>query len=779
MRKKIHGLTEEEVQERILQGKVNIVDEKIGRPISEILRANLFTLFNAILGSLFIIILFIGELQDSFFGLVVIFNSLIGITQEIRAKLTLDRLSLIVAPKAKVIRGGTSMEIPVSEIVLDDLVELVPGEQIVADGIVIVSQGLEIDESLLTGESIPIRKKEGDLLLSSSFNVSGTGIYQVTKVGADSYANKLSNEAKRYSLVHSELHQGINTMLKWITWIIFPAALILLVGQFRSDQMFHQAIISTIAGIVGMIPQGLVLLTSMAYALSVIHLGRRNVLAQQIPAVEVLARADILCLDKTGTLTEGTLQVSQLEKLGNERQETAVDALGALAWSSVFRNRTMEAIADAFSSPNWVAIGDIPFSPERKWSAMAFRGHGTWFIGAPEILLKDSKDSEKYFEMLNAYTREGFRVLLLSKSPEKWIEPTLPEDLKPCAFVLLNEKVRKDVEKSLAYFAREGVTLKIISGDNPATAAHVAVQAGMELEGDPVDARTLPDDETLLAEMLDRHTVFGRVAPHQKQSIVKALQSKGHVVAMTGDGVNDVLALKDADLGIAMGTGVAAVKSVSEIVLLDGKFTALPDIVAEGRRVIANIERVSNLFITKTVYSIILVLLIGILGWPFPFLPRHLTLASDFTIGIPGFFLALAPNLKRYHPGFVRRVLSFTIPVGVIISAAILLTDTFARRSADIPLEEVRTLSILVLLLISLWLVGIMARPLTGFKGILLATMAGCLTIIFTVPFLRDFFALPIPSFGDLIISMAVALIAIAIIEIIWSRRISQWIKKG
>lgn len=763
----INGLTQTEVQQRIQLGQVNRVPAKTTRTFRQIFRANVFTTFNAILSSLLVIVLIFGAPQDALFGFVLIINSSIGIVQEMRAKRTLDRLSLISSPAARVIRDGSLQEIDLGDVVLDDLVELRPGDQVVADGTVLVSDGLEMDESMLTGESVPIAKRSGDLLLSGSYAVAGTCRFRITKIGSDSYAQQLTAQAKGFNLSRSELYEGINRILRWITWLLLPAAIFLLQGQLRADLPLQSAIVRTVAGIVGMIPQGLVLLTSIAFAVSIVSLGRRSVLVNELPAVEGLARIDVLCIDKTGTLTDGRLTLDRVVPLSGD--EDAEKALGALSAASSYKNPTLEAIASAIPPPaGWTALGSIPFSSHRKWSASGFGEKGSWFLGAPEMLLGSGLEYRELSLQIASFAESGFRVLLLCRSSEWPESAALPSDLSPSALVLLDEKLREDVPQAMQYFARQGVSIKVISGDSPATAAYIAAKSGIENIGEPFDSRFLPEDVDELAELLENRSVFGRVTPHQKKKIVEALHSKAHVVAMTGDGVNDVLALKDADIGIAMGSGVAATRSIANIVLLDGKFSSMPGIVAEGRRLIANIERVANLFLTKTVYIILIMAAMGIFGLPFPFLPRHLTLTSELTIGIPAFFMALAPNLTRYKPGFIPRVLRFVVPVGTIIAASTLASFIMAQNSSGSTLEESMSVATLVLVLISLWIVVILSRPLTRLKTGMIMCLVAALGLVYGTPFLRFFFALVITNWIIFAKAAIMVTAAIMLIEAVW-----------
>ncbi len=758
------GLSAAEVASRVERGLVNDTGERTSRTFAEIVRANVFTRFNALLGSLFVVILIVGHVQDSLFGIVLVTNALIGIVQEVRAKRTLDHLAVLNAPRARVVRDGAPVEIPVDQVVLDDLLELRTGDQVPADGTVRVSQGLELDESLLTGESDPVPKQPGDEALSGSFVVAGAGRMQATRVGADAYARRLADEARRFTVVRSELVDAINRILKWVTWAIVPTAAVLALSQFKATSGWREAMSGTIAGVVGMVPEGLVLLTSIAFAVAAVTLARRRVLVQELPAVEGLARVDVVCLDKTGTLTEGDVALDGIEPLADM---DPAPALGALA-SDPNRNATLAAIAEAFPPPDppWTRSGTIAFSSSRKWSAASFDGHGSWVIGAPEMVLAGVAPSDPVRARADELAARGRRVLVLAYSDSPLVGESLPEPLTPVCLVMLEEKVRPDAADTLRYFTEQGVTLKVISGDNPRTVGAVAQRVGLPGADDPVDARELPEGGDELAEVMEAHSVFGRVTPHQKRAIVAALQSRGHVVAMTGDGVNDALALKDADIGIAMGSGAAATRAVAQLVLLDSEFATMPGVVAEGRRVIANIERVANLFITKTFYVMLLAIAIGIVRWPFPFLPRHLTIVSSLTIGIPAFFLSLAPNSRRYVPGFIRRVLRFTGPTGALGAGAVLVAYWIAR-SNGVTLTEARTVATVVLITYAMWVLLVLARPLNWWRGLLVLVMAAAFVVVMAVPGLRDFYALELPATDVVVETLLVAAGAIVALEIL------------
>jgi len=762
------GLTAAEVADRVARGATNDAGERTSRTYVEIFRANVFTRFNAILGVMLAVILTVGQIQDATFGIILVANALIGIVQEVRAKRTLDHLAVLNAPRARVVRDGVALDVAVEAVVLDDLLDLRTGDQLPADCVVRESAGLEIDESLLTGEADPVHKEVDAEALSGSFVVAGSGIVQTTAVGADAYARKLAAEARRFTVTQSELVAGTNTLLRWIQFALFPVSGLLLWRQLDNHSV-DEALVGTVAGVVGMVPEGLVLLTSLAFGIATVTLARRNVLVQELPAVEGLARVDVVCLDKTGTLTEGDVAFDELELMEGGAGISEDDvrcALGALA-DDENRNATLAAIGVVCPAPGWRRLGAIPFSSARKWSAAAFEGHGSWVMGAPEMVLADRPDDPSRHRA-DELAGEGRRVLLLGRTDAGLEGEQLPAGLESVALVLLEEKVRPDAADTLRYFEEQGVELKVISGDNPRTVGAVARRVGLTSGEHPIDARELPDDIDELAEVLERESVFGRVTPQQKRAMVGALQSRGHVVAMTGDGVNDALALKDADIGIAMGSGAAATRAVAQLVLLDGKFATMPGVVAEGRRVIANIERSANLFVTKTVYAVLLAVAVVILGWRYPFLPRHLTIISTFTIGVPGFVLALAPNTRRYIPGFLDRVMRFCIPAGLIAGTAALATYGVARFEESVPLKEARTTATLVLVAVGLWVLVLLARPFNWWKGVLVGAMAGSVALVLAVGPLREFYALRLPEIRVLGWAALIATAAILLLEIGW-----------
>ncbi|WP_285724186.1 HAD-IC family P-type ATPase [Psychromicrobium xiongbiense] len=796
------GLNQAQVAERMQLGLTNEIPDETSRTIGQILRANLLTLFNIVLGLCLVVVLLVGKWQDALFGFIVLANAAIGVVQEYRAKRTLDRLAVLNAPRARVLREGRTAEIAVAEVVVDDVLVLSTGDQIPADAVVLSVQGLEVDESLLTGESEAIDKAIGDRVLSGSAVISGSGTARVHHLGVESFASRLTAEAKRFSLVNSEIRHAVNRIVLYITWALVPIVILVLNGQMQAaggwenawqTGAWKQAVVYAVASIVAMIPEGLVLLTSISFGLAALTLARRQVLVQELPAVEGLARVDIICLDKTGTLTEGEIIFDRVYTLTEVQGWRKV-----LGWigADPQGNATAVCLQSAFTAlpaPDaWLNV--VPFNSVRKWSAVSFTGSlevsvpdagdepsGSWVFGAPEMVL-DAEDAahERALRGAGELAELGLRSLILAHSKRDLVVETvtsqtvLPAALQPVALLTFREKVRSDAAETLSYFREQGVELRIISGDNPRTVAAVAREVGFEGVGQGFDARDLPDDLDALAEVLEREQVLGRVTPEQKKSIVLALKKRGRVVAMTGDGVNDALALKNADIGIAMGSGAAATKAVSRLVLLDGQFSRMPGVVAEGRRVIANVERVANLFLSKTAYAVLIALFIGVLLWQYPFLPRQLSIVSSLTIGVPAFFLALLPNKRRYQPGFLRRVLLFSIPAGTIAAACVLGLYAFARTvpdaalSAEQQVQASQTAATLVLLLVALWILGTLARPFDRWRALVVGAMVLALAVVLAVPFGREFFALQLPTGALLLGTMGAAVIGCAAVEVLY-----------
>jgi cation-transporting P-type ATPase E len=745
------GLSASDVAERVDRGEVNRVPAAPTRTVSQIVRANVLTRFNALLGAMLVLILLVGPLQDALFGLVLVANTLIGIVQELRAKRTLDRLTLLTAPTATVVRDGEPARVAPSAIVRDDVLALAPGDQIVVDGEVLASDRLEVDESLLTGESEPVVKAVGDRVLSGSFVVAGTGRAQVRELGADAYAARIAEDARRFTLTRSELRSGIDRILKYVTWAIVPTAALLFISQYRALGAWRPALSGAVAGTVAMVPEGLVLLTSIAFSVAVVRLARRRVLVQELPAVEGLARVDVLCIDKTGTLTEGKLTLDRIERLDDGLDPGPV--LAALAAADPAPNATLRAIGEGLSpAERWTVEDAVPFSSARKWSGASFASHGAWLLGAPDVLTDEADTLTK----VGRHADQGARVVLLMRA-NALSGDALPPARTPVALVVLADRVRPDAADTLRYFAEQGVRVTVISGDAPSTVGAIASSLGLEGGDDAVDARALSDDTAALTDLLESHRVFGRVTPQQKREMVSALQAAGHTVAMTGDGVNDALALKDADIGVAMGTGADATRAVAQLVLLDGTFDALPSVVGEGRRVLGNIERTSNLYLTKTVYAMVLSLAVGVASVAFPFLPRHLTLIGALTIGIPSFFLALAPSAERFRPGFVERVLRFTIPTGILAATATFLGYRLATHEPGVTTMQARTTAVMTLTFVGLLVLSIVAAPLNRWRLALVWAMGVLAVLAFVFPATQTFFALDPPPLTVWLASIGIA----------------------
>ncbi|WP_276060337.1 cation-translocating P-type ATPase [Mycolicibacterium celeriflavum] len=769
------GLTDSEVAQRIAEGKTNDVPTRAARSVSDIVRANVFTRINAILGVLLLIVLSTGSVINGAFGLLIIANSAIGIIQEVRAKRTLDKLAIVGQAKPLVRRQSGTKAVTPAEVVLDDIIELGPGDQIVVDGEIVEEANLEVDESLLTGEADPIAKDPGDTVMSGSFVVAGSGAYRATKVGREAYAAKLAEEASKFTLVNSELRSGINKILQFITYLLIPAGLLIIYTQlFTTGAGWRESVLRMVGALVPMVPEGLVLMTSIAFAVGVVRLGRRQCLVNELPAIEGLARVDVVCADKTGTLTENGMRVADLQRLD---EADVGNILAQLAADDPRPNASMAAIGEAYKMPpGWTATAAAPFKSATKWSGASYGVHGNWVIGAPDVLLAPGSPVADQAEQIGA---AGLRVLLLGASDLPVDHPDAPGRVTPAALVVLEQRIRPDAHDTLNYFASQKVSIKVISGDNAVSVGAVAGSLG--LHGETMDARRLPDAPDALADTLEEYTTFGRVRPDQKRAMVHALQSRGHTVAMTGDGVNDVLALKDADIGVAMGSGSSASRAVAQIVLLDNKFATLPYVVGEGRRVIGNIERVSNLFLTKTVYSVLLAVLVGMAGLSsrffgtdpllFPFQPIHVTIAAWFTIGIPAFILSLAPNKERAHPGFVRRVMTAALPSGLVVGVATFASYLAAYQGREAtPLEQTQasTAALITLLVAAIWVLAVVARPYQWWRVALVAVSGLAYVVIFSIPMAQELFMLDISNVKTTSIALAIGLVAAAAIEAIW-----------
>lgn len=796
------GLTPKEVVQRIESGQSNAVKTSTSRSVQDIVRANVFTLFNGIIFAAMVLVLITGSWRDAVFGFVIIINTGIGIVTELRAKRTLDKLSILVASEFLVHRDGRDVEVPHNEIVLDDLLWIRAGEQVPADGQIIQTWGLELDESMLTGESRTVRHKVGEQVYSGATAVSGMALVKVNAVGSHSYAATLTAQAKVYKKTVSDLNKGINTILKFMTFLVVPLCILLILSQIHtvggwgtalSTGEWRQAVVSAVAGVVGMIPEGLVLLTSLNFAVAAMRLARHNTLVQELESVETLARVDALNLDKTGTITDGGIAFNRLVMLDSANAAAEQAATQALydCCNEEQPNGTGQAVLAGLKAQGYGAgavESRVPFSSARKWSAVRKSGE-TWYMGAPEVIISALEgDYSSVLQQVNEYANDGNRVLLVARStaplsPLRGLrnaveganvsdDPQLDVQAEPVALVLCSEKIREDAERTLAWFREQGVRCRVISGDNPVTVGAIARRVKLTGDHEPVamDARELPEDVNELARVLENVDVLGRVLPDQKKAIVKALHTQNHVVAMTGDGVNDALAIKEADLGIAMGNAAPATKAVAQVVLVDSKFSHLPDVVARGRQVMANMERVASLFLVKTVYSALISLGVVLTQIPYPYLPRHITYIGALTIGMPAFILALAPNTRRYIPGFLKRVVAFALPGGIATALSVLLAAwvlppvmgwNVTGDAAD--LSALRATSAIILFAMGVFVLARVARPLNGWRGVLVAVFAAAGVIGAFVPFVANFFALILPT-GATMVATLIALAGSALI---------------
>lgn len=715
------GLSTQEVLEQTKKGKINIVTNTPTKTTKDIIKTNSLTLFNGLNLVLAALVIIAGQPANAVFVFVIISNTFIGIFQELRAKRTLAKLAVLNTFYVEVLRDGTFLKIDATAIVVGDILKIETGNQIAIDGIVRVNEA-EVDESLLTGESDAVLKKTGDVVLAGSFLIAGSILVEATKVGDDMYASQLATEAKSFSMVDSQLMIAIRRIIKWVTTIIIPVGLLLIGSQLLvAGITWQMAIVGAVAGIVGMIPEGLVLLTSIAFMVGVVRLAQHQTLVQELPAVEMLARVDTLCLDKTGTITEGYLNVKKLLPM-NEWTITQMDeALAALSKNLPAANATQVALLNRYEGSDWKAKTIIPFSSSRKWSGIGFDEHGTWILGAPEMVI--TANYELYREVIEQETNQGARVLVLAYTPDSAKREMTLDGVEIVGFIAFDDVVRASAPKTLEYFRQQEVDIKIISGDNPITVAAVAKQAGLLGTEHYLDARFLPEDMGELRQVVEETKIFGRVSPKQKQAIIEAMQLNGRTVAMTGDGVNDVLALKQSDCGIAMASGSEATRAVAQVVLLNSDFSSLPKVVSEGRKVINNIEQVASIYLVKTLYSMILSVIFILLMQAYPFLPVQLTFIGSLMVGIPSFFLALAPNDQRVTGNFFAKVLKDTIPGAlsiVFFTMAIYILIPFMNLS---PVDR-RTLSFLILGGIQFLILVKVAYPYNTLKYILIGLTA-------------------------------------------------------
>lgn len=773
------GLTTEEVTERTQRGEINAPGSGTGRSVAQILRANIFTRVNAILGVLCAIVLSTGSVINAAFGLLIIANSAVGVIQELRAKKTLDKLRIVGESEPTVIRDGIEKSIPQHEVVLGDIIKLRPGDEVVVDGTV-VSGSMRVDESQLTGEADAVSKAEGAEILSGSIVNEGSALFRTDKVGDEAYAARLASQASEFSLTDSVLMNGINSILKVITWLLIPTGILTIWTQLvRSGTSLRESILSMAAAIVPMVPEGLVLMTSIAFAAGVIRLGKFKALVNELVAIEGLARVNTVCTDKTGTLTTNEMELDSIVTAeGKDAEESWGRNLAAMLSAQDELNDTARSIVAGLREwgvePEQWQGQEIPFNSRYKFSGFAVSNATAWIMGAPDVLLHEGSPAAKTAKKLGG---QGLRLLVFGQvkgGGHDWMNTdSLTMDAAPQldepVLIVLRQQLRSDARETLEFFDRQNVDIKVISGDNPDSVAAVARKA-TDRKLVAVDARTLSDlDEAAFDEEIARANVFGRVSPEQKQQMVESLHRQNRTVAMTGDGVNDVLALKKADIGVAMGSGAPATRSVAQLVLLTNKFSALPRVVAEGRRVIGNIERVAHLFLTKTVYSVVLALVVAVLGIAFPFQPIHVTITGWFTIGIPAFVLSLAPNTERPREGFVQRVLSLAIPSGVLIGSICVAMWIIIYPGADVPeiqRQQAGTAVLVALIIMGLWVLGIVARPLVWWKVLLLVCCVGGYLVIFLVPPFRELLMLHPENLQLMSLGLAVGAGGAVLIEI-------------
>ncbi len=747
------GLSESEAAQR-LAGRGRPPRTRTSRSYASIVRANVFTVFNVILAVAGAATLAFGEWQDALFLGVLLANTTIGVVQEVRAKRALDRLSALVVPHATVVRDGSARQLAVEELVVGDLVRLGPGDQVVADGTLERAEALRVDESILTGESDAVERARGDAVRSGSFSVEGIGEYTVTAVGAESYAARLTGEARSFRHPRSPLERALNRLLLVLVVVVVPLGLVLGYALWHRHTPLHTAVPTSVAAVVTLVPEGLILLASLTYAVAAVRMARRGALAQQLNAIESLASVDIVCLDKTGTLTEPSLRVA-----GLAGAEGLAAELGRYAASSSVRNATIEAIAAAYPAEPLPVDEQVPFSSRRRFGALRIDGVG-YVLGAPE-----------HFDLGGLATEAGHaaasgrRVLAFGTAAHLEAEHPRAHGL-----VFLAEQLRPEARSTVDWFRAAGVELKVLSGDRVETVASIARDAG--IEGSAVDATSLPDDSEDLRRVVDANAVLGRISPQDKKRVVEILRDEGRYVAMVGDGVNDVPALKAARLAIAQGSGTQMARTVADVVLVRDDFASVPPMVEEGRKVLRNVQRVAKLFVTKSAFAAFLVLSVGLTRTAYPLLPRQLTLAASLTIGIPGFFLALAPSTGRYSSaGFLRELARFAVPAGTAAGLGVVSSYLFALNVLDLQVREARTVAVTVVVLVGLYL--ILALEASGrVRGAAVTTLCVLLlavyVVVLLVPFARDFFLLVEPSlavFGTALAGAAVAVSWLALLD--------------
>lgn len=784
------GLRSEQVQKRFADGLYNQNTQPTTKSIKRICRDNIVTLFNILNLVLGLLIFYVGSYRNMLFLGVMFFNTTIGIIQEIRAKKTIDKLSIVSAAKVTAIRDGKKTSLGIEEIVLDDIIEFSQGNQIPVD-CQLISGEMDVNESLLTGESDSIHKKKGDTIFSGSFVVSGKCFAQVEHVAGDNYAAKISAEAKYVKKVNSEIMNTLNLIIKFLTFVIFPLSILLFIRQYyvpfdhslvtetlfgTISEHFRDVVVGTVASVTSIIPEGLMLLTSTVLAVSVIRLSKYKVLVQELYCIETLARVDVLCLDKTGTITEGCMEAADIIPYGNGEKNEIENALCGIVSALDDTNATFMALKEKYHhSTDMKAVKTIPFSSEKKWSGVCFEKHGTYIMGAAEFILKEVPQDLR--KLLESYSR-NYRSIIIAHSEKPFKENDLPDAIQVIGIVLLNDKIREEAPQTLRYFADQKVEVKIISGDNPITVSDVARRAGVKNYEKYIDASTLNNEEDV-KKAIEEYTVFGRVTPAQKKQFVIALKEKGRTVAMTGDGVNDVLALKEADCSIAMASGSDAARSVAQLVLLDSNFASMPQVVAEGRRSINNIQRSATLFMSKTIFSVLLALLFIFVSKPYPIIPIQFTLINAFTIGIPSLILALEPNKERIKGLFFFNILKNAVASGITVVIGIILciitSDIF-----ELTQIEYSTLSVCILTAVSMMLLFEISMPFNTLRAGLFALMN--MGMICGILCFRNFFGMNLFNFAEfsdqMLLILAVLFIIVLGIYLGISIPINIWAKK-
>jgi cation-transporting P-type ATPase E len=741
------GLTEAEASRR-LAARGPLPAPATSRSYASIVRANVFTIFNLILAVFGGLTLAYGQWQDSLFLGILVFNAAIGIVQEVRAKKALDRLAALVAPTAAVVRDGAAREVNVGDVVVGDLVRVQAGDQVVADGQIETANGLSLDESILTGESRPVVRRPGEEVRSGSFVAEGIGEYVVTAVGEQSYASRIAGEARSFRHPRSPLERSLNILLLSLVCVMVPLGLVLGYALHHRHTRLSDAVPTAVAAVVTLVPEGLILLTSLAFAVASLRMARRGALVQQLNALESLASVDIVCMDKTGTLTEPEPQVLDTVAAPGVMKSELERALARYGASAASRTSTLDAIRKAFKAEPEHPSAEVPFSSSRRWSALGL-GAERYVLGAPELFPLDGLR-----ERAEAEATQGRRVVAVGTTSahldDARPEQGAPADLRPIGIVVIGERLRPRARETVEYLLAQGVEVRVLSGDRPETVAAIAREAGVPERGPPLDGSDLPPGQAALARAVLASSVIGRISPEGKKSVVEALSAAGRYVAMIGDGVNDVPALKAARLGIAQGSGSQMARSVADLVLVRDDFGSVPDMVVEGRKALRNLTRVAKLFVTKSVFAAFLIVSIGLTPTAYPLLPRHLTLVASLAIGIPGFFLALAPSAGEFHvKGFLRDVMRFSLPAGTAVGLGVLSSYTFVLQVLDRPLPESRTVAATVLLIVGLYLI-LALESATARRGAwvsaLCAALGGIYALVLIVPFARHFYALGVPN---------------------------------